>query len=140
VARRPGDARPRPVRWVGSSREDLRAFPEEVRRRVGGALWDAQLGLKAPYAKPMRGFGGASVLEVVDDFDGDTYRAVYTVRFARAVYVLHAFQKKSRRGIATPKAELDLIKQRLNRAKEDHERWAGSETAAPAQRPGPRSR
>jgi phage-related protein len=91
---------PKPVRWVGSSKEDLRDFPEEVRRRVGGALWEAQIGRKAPYAKPLKGFGGASVLEIVDDFDGDTFRAVYTVRFAKAVYVLHAFQKKSRRGAA----------------------------------------
>jgi phage-related protein len=90
---------------------------------VGGALWDAQIGLKAPYAKPLKGFGGAAVLEIVDDFDGDTYRAVYTVRFAHVVYVLHAFQKKSRRGTATPKAELDLIAQRLKKAKEDYDRW-----------------
>lgn len=123
MARRASDIQPRPVRWVGSSKEQLKEFPEEVRRRVGGVLWDAQLGHKAPYVKPLKGFRGASVLEIVDDFDGDTYRAVYTVRFAGAVYVLHAFQKKSKRGIATPKAELDLIEQRLKRAKEDHERW-----------------
>ena len=115
------DAPPKPVRWVGSSKDDLSGFPEEVRRRVGGALWDAQRGLKAPYAKPLRGFGGAGVLEIVDDYDGDTYRAVYTVRFAGVVYVLHAFQKKSKGGKATPKAELDLIKQRLKRATEDYE-------------------
>ena len=115
------DAPPKPVRWVGSSKDDLSGFPEEVRRRVGGALWDAQRGLKAPYAKPLRGFGGAGVLEIVDDYDGDTYRAVYTVRFAGVVYVLHAFQKKSKSGKATPKAEPDLIKQRLKRATEDYE-------------------
>ena len=86
---------PKPVRWVGSSKADLSAFPADVKSRVGGALWEAQLGGKAPYAKPLRGFAGAGVLEVVDDFDGDTYRAVYTVRFASVVYVLHAFQKKS---------------------------------------------
>jgi phage-related protein len=86
-----------------------------------------QIGDKAGYAKPLKGFGGASVLEIVDDFDGDTFRAVYTVRFSAAIYVLHAFQKKSRRGIATPKAELDLITQRLKRAKEDYERWQKSE-------------
>lgn len=114
---------PKPVRWIGSSREDLIGFPEEVRRRVGGALWDAQLGGKAPFAKPLKGFGGAGVLEVVDDHDGDTYRAVYTVRFAGVVYVLHAFQKKSKRGIATPKPELDMIERRLKRAKEDYEQW-----------------
>ncbi len=121
------NAHPKPVRWVGRSKEDLRDFPEEVRRRIGGALWDAQLGLKAPYAKPLKGFGGAGVLEIVDDFDGDTYRAVYTVRFAGAVYVLHAFQKKSKRGIATPRAELDLIGERLKRAREDYARWSRSE-------------
>ncbi len=83
---------------------------------MGGALWDAQLGGKAPYAKPLKGFGGAGVLEVVDDFDGDTYRAVYTVRFAGIVYVLHAFQKKSKQGIATPQKDLDLIRRRLAEA------------------------
>ena len=113
----------KPVRWVGSSRDDLRSFPEEVRNRVGGALWEAQCGRKAPYAKPLKGFGGAGVLEVVDDFDGDTYRAIYTVRFAGLVYVLHAFQKKSKRGIATPRQELALIAQRFLRAREDHEQW-----------------
>jgi len=118
---------PKPVRWVGSSKEDLSSFPEEVRQRVGGALWEAQIGRKAPYAKPLKGFGDAGVLEVVDDFDGDTFRTVYTVRFAKALYVLHAFQKKSKRGAATPKAELDLIDQRLKRAKEDYDQWSKSE-------------
>ncbi len=118
---------PKPVRWIGSSKEDLSDFPEEVRLRVGGALWEAQIGRKAPYAKPLKGFGDAGVLEVVDDFAGDTFRAVYTVRFAKAVYVLHAFQKKSKRGVATPKTELDLIDQRLKRAREDYEQWTKSE-------------
>ena len=113
----------KPVRWVGSSLNDLKDFPRDVQRRVGGALWEAQIGGKAPFAKPLKGFGGAAVLEIVDDFDGDTYRAVYTVRFAKVVYVLHAFQKKSRRGIATPKTDLDLIKRRLMRAGEDYEEW-----------------
>jgi phage-related protein len=121
------DDQPKPVRWVGSSKDDLSEFPAEVRRRVGGALWEAQIGRKAPYAKPLKGFGDAGVLEIVDDFDGDTFRAVYTVRFARAVYVLHAFQKKSKRGLATPKSELDLIEQRLKRAREDYEQWTTSE-------------
>lgn len=71
----------------------MSGFPKDVRRRMGGALWEAQIGGKATYAKPLRGFKGAGVLEVVDDFAGDTYRAVYTVRFARAVYVLHAFRR-----------------------------------------------
>jgi len=116
----------RPLRWIGTSRDDLREFPEPVRRRVGGAPWEAQLGGKAPYAKPLKGFDGAGVLEIVDDFDGDTYRAVYTVKFAHAVYVLHAFQKKAKRGIATPKSELDLIEHRWKRAKADYEQWQKS--------------
>jgi phage-related protein len=119
---------PKPVRWVSSSKEDLSGFPQEVRQRVGGALWEAQIGRKAPFAKPLKGFGDAGVLEIVDDFDGDTFRAVYTVRFAKAVYVLHAFQKKSKRGIATPKSELDLIDRRLMQAREDYEQWSKSET------------
>jgi phage-related protein len=120
------DVEPKPVRWVGGSKKDLSGFPEDVRRRVGGALWNAQLGRKAPYAKPLKGFGGAAVLEVVDEFDGNTYRAVYTVGFAGVVYMLHAFQKKSKRGAATPKVELDLIDRRLKRAREDYKQWSGS--------------
>jgi len=85
----------RPVRWIGGSKEDLSAFPHDVKLRVGGALWDAQVGLVSPAAKPLRGFGDAGVLEVVADSDGNTFRAVYTVRFAGIVYALHAFQKKS---------------------------------------------
>jgi phage-related protein len=124
---RPLGQGPKVVRWVGGSRDDLSSFPPEVRRRMGGALWEAQTGGKALYVKPLRGFGGSGVLEIVDDFDGDTYRAVYTVRFAMAVYVLHAFQKKSKRGVTTPKSELDLIELRLKRAGEDHELWSKSE-------------
>jgi phage-related protein len=120
------DVVPKPVRWVGNSREDLSAFPDEVKRKVGRALWDAQIGLKAPFAKPLKGFGGAGVLEVVDDFDGDTFRAVYTVRFAGVVYVLHAFQKKSKRGISTPTFVLDLIERRLAKALEDYQSWRSS--------------
>lgn len=124
----PDRGAPKPLRWVGSSKEDVSAFPRDVRRRIGGALWEAQLGGKVGYAKPLRGFKGAGVLEVVDDFAGDTYRAVYTVRFAKAVYVLHAFQKKSKRGIATPKTDLDRIAVRLNRAREDYEQWLRNES------------
>ena len=123
---------PKPVRWIASSREDLRNFPEDVRNRIGGALWEAQLGRKASFAKPLKGFGGAGVLEVVDDFDGNTYRAVYSVRFAKVVYVLHAFQKKSKHGIATPKQEIDLIQQRLKRAKEDYRSWLNEQHGKPA--------
>jgi phage-related protein len=118
---------PKPVRWIASSKEDLSDFPKEVRGRVGVALWQAQIGGKAPYAKPLKGHGDAGVLEIVDDFDGATFRAVYTVRFAKAVYVLHAFEKKSKHGIATPKAELDLIDRRRKRAREDYEQWLKSE-------------
>src|ERR1700688_2950373 len=107
---------PKPVRWIGSSRDDVRGFPDEVRLRVGGAFWEAQLGRKAAWAKPLKGFGGAGVLEVLDDFDGNTFRAVYTVRFAGVVYVLHAFQKKSKSGIATPLKDIELIKSRLRDA------------------------
>jgi phage-related protein len=108
-------------------KEDLSSFPADVRRRVGGALWDARIARKAHYAKPLKGFGDAAVLEVIDDFDGDTFRAVYTVRFANAVYVPHAFQKKAHRGVATPRTELDVIEQRLMRAKEDYQRWSASQ-------------
>jgi phage-related protein len=110
----------KPVEWIGSSRSDLRRFPAEVRRVMGQAIDDAQLGLESPVAKSLKGFGGRGVLEIVDDFDGDTYRAVYTVRFAGVVYVLHAFQKKSKKGIATPKHEIELIKARFKRAEQYH--------------------
>lgn len=107
----------KPVEWIGSSRDDLREFPPEVRRVMGQAIDDAQWGGEHPAVKALKGFGGRGVLEVVDDFDGDTYRAIYTVKFAGVVYVLHAFQKKSKKGQATPQREIDLIKERLKRAK-----------------------
>ena len=109
---------PKPVEWIGSSKADLKMFPVAVRGVVGFALYQAQVGLKHRDAKPLRGLG-ANLLEVVSRYDGDTYRAVYTVRFKAAVYVLHAFQKKAKRGIATPKQEIDLVKRRL-RAAEQH--------------------
>lgn len=90
--------------------------PSEVQNNVGYALDWAQLGKKSPDAKPLKGFGGAGVLEIVDNFDGDTYRAIYTVRYTKAVYVLHVFQKKSKSGIATPKQDMELVKTRLKRA------------------------
>ena len=110
----------RPVIWVGSSRRDLRGFPREVRREIGQALYTAQQGETDPSAKPLRGFGGASVLEIVADQVGSTWRAVYTVRYREAIYVLHAFQKKSKRGIATPKKDIDLIRHRLAGAERLH--------------------
>jgi phage-related protein len=113
----------KPVAWVGSSRDDLRDFPIPVRRLVGLALRTAQAGDKHPDTKPLRGYRGAGVLEAVADDDGDTYRAVYTVRFAEAVYVLHCFQKKSTQGIATSRRDLDLIDTRLRRAQQMHEQY-----------------
>lgn len=110
----------KPVRWVGSSRKDVRSFPPAVRAGVGQALYTAQKGETDPAAKPLKGFGGSSVLEIVTDHRGDTWRSVYTVRFARAIYVLHAFQKKSKKGIATPKKELDVIRQRFADAERDY--------------------
>jgi phage-related protein len=110
----------RPVIWVGSSRKDLRSFPREVRRDLGQALYTAQQGETDPAAKPLRGFGGGSVLEIVADQKGGTWRAVYTVGYPEAVYVLHAFQKKSKRGIATPKRDIDLIHRRLAEADRLH--------------------
>jgi phage-related protein len=101
------------VEFVASSKDDLSAFPIEVRRVMGQALFEAQQGLKHPAAKPLKGFGGASVLEVRDDFDRNTYRFIYTVKFAGVIYALHAFQKKSKSGVATPQADIELIKRRL---------------------------
>ena len=101
------------VVWVGPSRKELKAFPRPVQRAVGLALYAAQLGETPPDAKPLKGLGGAGVLELVEDHRGDTYRAVYTVRFATKIYVLHAFQKKSKHGIATPQKEIELIRARL---------------------------
>jgi phage-related protein len=106
----------RPVVWLGSTRKEVRTFPRPVRREIGVALYAAQHGETDPAAKAMKGFSGGSVVEIVSDFRGDTWRAVYTVRFAEAVYVLHAFQKKSKRGIATPRQEIDLIRRRLAEA------------------------
>jgi phage-related protein len=113
----------KPVEWISSSREDLREFPEDVQQMMGFALYRAQLGRKHPDAKPIKGFKGSGVLEIVENFDGDTYRAVYTVKLEGIVYVLHAFQKKSKRGIATPKQDIDLIETRLKRAKEHYEAY-----------------
>jgi phage-related protein len=107
--------------WIGSSRNDLKSFPAEVKDVIGYALYQAQVGRKAPSAKPLRGFGGAGVLEILEDYRTDTYRAVYTVKFSELVYVLHAFQKKSKKGTATPKSDIDLIKKRLRMAEEDYE-------------------
>jgi len=110
----------KPVRWVGTSLQDLRTFPDPVKRDVGQALFTAQQGRTDPAAKPLRGFGGASVLEIVTRHEGNTWRTVYTVRFQDAIYVLHAFQKKSTRGISTPAREINLVRKRLAEAERDH--------------------
>jgi phage-related protein len=101
---------------MGSTLKELRDSPESVKDGVGYALELVQRGEKPANAKPLKGFGGASVLEIAEDLDGDTWRAVYTVAIADAIYVLHFFQKKSKRGIATPRKELDLVKRRLKEA------------------------
>ena len=113
----------RPLRWMGSSQDDLRHFPNEAKRIVGFALFEAQEGRKHHSVKPLLGFGGASVLEVIANDDGDTYRAVYTVRFNEATYVLHAFQKKSKSGAKTPQQELDLVRRRVKAAAVEHRAW-----------------
>jgi len=112
----------KPVHWIASSREDLKSFPQDVQRSMGFALHRAQTGRKAPSAKPLKGIvKGAGVLEIVEDYQSDAYRVVYTVRFANAVYVLHAFQKKSKKGISTPKHEIDLIRRRYEAAREHYQ-------------------
>jgi phage-related protein len=104
------------VIWIGSSRRDLREMPQQVRRDIGQALYAAQQGVTDPAAKPLKGFGGARVMEIVERYRADAYRAVYTAHFENAVYVLHVFQKKSKSGIATPKQEIELIRRRLAEA------------------------
>jgi phage-related protein len=116
----------KPLRWIASSKDDLSAMPIEVRRAVGYALFAAEQGEKHDDAKVLKGFGDAGVLEIIARHDGDTFRAVYTVRFADAVYVLHVFQKKSKRGIATPKKDLDLIRNRLKLAEQEHKQWTAA--------------
>ena len=106
----------RPCFFVGSSKKGLSDLPLPVRQSVGYALHEAQLGDEPLDAKALKGFGGRSILEIVKDFDSDTYRAIYTVRFAEALYVLHVFQKKSKKGAETPKHVMDLVKQRLREA------------------------
>ena len=112
---------PPPPLWMGSSRKDIRKLPKAVRALFGQAIFDAQTGEQHPQAKPLKGFGGNGVLEVCEDDSGNTYRAVYTVKLAGIVYVLHCFQKKSKTGVATPKQTIDLIHARLRIAESIHE-------------------
>jgi len=106
----------KPIVWIGSSRRDLKTFPKQVRSDIGQALYTAQMGETDPAAKPLKGFGGARVMEIIDRYDTNTYRAVYTVQFSNVIYALHAFQKKSKSGIATPRKDIELIRRRLAEA------------------------
>lgn len=113
----------KPLKWIGSAKRDLDSMPEDVKDLFGHAIDLAQAGGKHQDAKALSGFGSAGVLEVVEDFRSDTYRAVYTVKFAGWVYVLHCFQKKSKSGIKTPKEDMDMVNARLKAAKQDFENW-----------------
>jgi phage-related protein len=113
-------AKIKPVYWIGSSRRDLQAMPREVRGDIGQALYTAQQGMTDPAAKPLKGFGGARVMEIVERHRTDAYRAVYTAHFETAIYVLHVFQKKSKTGVATPKQDIDMIRKRFAEAQQHH--------------------
>lgn len=113
--------------WVGSSKKDLIVFPDEVRSSVGYGLYLAQIGQRAIHSKILKGFGGAGVIEIIESDESGTFRVVYTVKISNFIFVLHAFQKKSKQGIKTPMQEIDLIKKRLKDAQEiskelDHEK------------------
>jgi phage-related protein len=109
----------RPLFWIGSSKRDYQAFPARVQDNLGFELFLTQTGQHPPSAKPLKGIGTGTI-ELVENHDGDTYRAIYTIRFREAVYVLHAFKKKSKRGNKTPQSDIDLIKRRLRDAEQDH--------------------
>ena len=113
--------------FVASAKKALQEFPLPVRRDLGFALYEVQQGKTPRNSKPLKGFGGAGVLEIIEDYDGDTYRAVYTVKFEKVPYILHCFQKKSKKGKATPKQEIDLIKQRLKLAEIGYQEWLNNQ-------------
>lgn len=115
----------KPLVWIGSSKNDLTRFPVAVRRECGYALYLAQLGITGVNTKALRGFGGATVMEIVVSHQRDAFRVVYTVAFAKAVFVLHAFQKKSKSGIATPRKDIALIRQRLAKAADAYRQLFG---------------
>lgn len=113
----------KPIIWIASTKDDLLDLPEGVQDEIGHALYQAQKGGKSDKAKPFKGFGSAAVLEIVENNEGGTYRAVYTVKFKDAIAILHIFQKKSKKGIATPKQDMDLIKSRFKMAELEYEAW-----------------
>jgi phage-related protein len=117
----------KPLFWISSSRDDLRAFPNKVKDVMGFALYQAQQGGKHVAAKPLKGFGGAGVLEIIADEDGSTFRGVYTVKFKGVVYVLDVFQKKSKKGSKTPRQLIERIQKRLKTAEEHHKEWLSSQ-------------
>ena len=114
----------KPISFIGSSQEDIRAFPEEVKDDIGYALFQVQMGETPVCAKRLKGLG-SGVLEIIEDFRGGSYRAVYTVKFEKIVYVLHCFQKKSKQGIKTPPRDMEIIKGRVKRAEEDYKARKG---------------
>ncbi|MGA7711593.1 MAG: type II toxin-antitoxin system RelE/ParE family toxin [Rhizomicrobium sp.] len=116
----------KPVAWIGSAKRDFLEFPEPVKDEMGNTLGVAQFGGKHPSAKPWKG-QGSGVFEIVEDFDGDAYRAIYTVKFREVVYVLHAFQKKSPKKIRTARGDIELVERRLKLAREDYEARYGKE-------------
>jgi phage-related protein len=120
VSRPEGARGEKPLFWVASSLNDLLAFPEKVQKKIGAALSVAQFGGKHPSAKPWKG-AGSVVFEIVEDYRSDAYRAIYTVKFSNAVYVLHAFQKKSPSGLRTPRKDVELIARRLKQAQQEYE-------------------
>ncbi|MDJ0730881.1 MAG: type II toxin-antitoxin system RelE/ParE family toxin [Crocosphaera sp.] len=111
------------VIFLASAKKVLQTFPQDVKRDMGFVLYQVQQGKKPINAKPLKGFAGAGVLEIIEDYNSDTYRAVYTVKFPKVIYVLHCFQKKSKQGIKTPKQDIDLIKQRLKSAEGNYHQW-----------------
>ena len=115
----------RQIEWMGSSKNDLREMPLAIRKAFGAGLFEVQMGGMPENAKPLKGFGGASVLELSERDEAGTFRAVYTIKFAGAVYVLHCFQKKSHQGIATSKPDIALIKARLKLAAVDYAKQSG---------------
>ncbi len=118
----------RPLLWIASSKRDFLKFPSDVQDGFGYELYLAQTGAHSPHAKPLKGPGGG-VIELAIEFEGDAYRTVYAVRFARATYVLHAFKKKSKRGAATARADIELVRSRLADAAYDYQERFGQESA-----------